>query len=424
MILLFYNIKSLFLNISISFLRICLYFLRHFIKIVKRLYILISKFKNSFYFQKTYKSISKEELRKFLLLNEFGKVECLFFPKIFNLSLGGEMKVFTKGIQVYQFSDISFVMNSDFIRFNNQKIFCDKITRPESIFNKFGDADFISFRNNEFNLITCKKNIYFDYIFHMTGCFSRVWSHFIVQFFSKLNYLYLVPKNEAIVIILPDDIDSHILRMINFFIKDMENVSIKLVTSDTEVFCNKLIYVSLDTWLSDDSFVSTLFHMQISDFTSKFVLNESKKMSDYFFSNSHNYSVNTNKKLFIGRTGKRNIENYTQVLEYFKSLGFVEIFPHLLTIEQKIELFSNAEFITGPASTGFSNIIFCRKKPAVLVLVNFTRHDDMLLTKFAVNLGINYQTFIGKETTPGYLDSDYHIDMIELEQCVLSHFSI
>ena len=179
------------------------------------------------------------------------------------------------------------------------------------------------------------------------------------------------------------------------------------------------MYVSIDTWLSDDGPVKTMFHIQISDHTTNFILKQAKLLTEHILF-TNNCSNHNNTKLFIGRTGKRNIDNYTQVLDYFKSLGFVEIFPHLLTIEKKIELFSSAEFITGPASSGFANIIFCRKKPQVLVLINISRHDDMLLTKFAKNMELNYQTFIGNEKLPGYGDSDYIIDMVELEQLVSS----
>jgi capsular polysaccharide biosynthesis protein len=312
-------------------------------------------------------------------------------------------------------------MNSDFIRFNDQSIFCDKITRNESIFNKFGDVDFIKCINNKISLINYRKTLYFDYVFHMTGCFSKVWTHFLVQFYPKLDYLYLIPKNEKIAIILPNDIDPHIISLIEYFIQDLNNIKVILVNNDTEVYCKKVMYISIDTWLSDDGLVKSMFHIKISDHTVKFVLKEAKKLTKNILI-SNNTTNKINKKLFIGRKGKRNIDNYSQVLEYFKSLGFVEIFPHLLTIEKKIELFSSAEFITGPASSGFANIIFCTKKPQVLVLINISRHDDMLLTKFAKMMDLNYQTFIGNEKIPGYYDSDYNIDMVELNKYVTSEF--
>jgi hypothetical protein len=416
-------IKSFFLNILIFLFRVCLYFLKHFGKIINNIYNWVSELKNKLYFQKKFTIKSNEEIANFLLLNESGKIESLYFPKIYNLSLGGDIKVLTKGIQVYEFLNTSFCMNSDFIRFDDQSIYCDKITRTENIFNKFGDIDFLNLINNEFSLIKYRNIVYFEYVFHMTGCFSKVWTHFLVQFYPKLEYLYLTPKNQSITIILPNDIDSHIISLIEYFIKDLQNINIKYVANDTQVFCRKVIYVSIDTWLSDDGPVKTIFHTQISDSTVKFILNQANKLYEKILNHEKNHSNNINNKIFIGRTGKRNIENYSQVLEYFQSLGFVEIFPHLLSIEKKIELFSSAEFITGPASSGFANIIFCRKKPLVLTLINLSRHDDMFLTKFAKIMDINYQTFIGKEKLPGYGDSDYYIEIEDLKGYVSSLIS-
>jgi hypothetical protein len=351
-----------------------------------------------------------------LKYNTLGNVETLYFPKIHNLSLGGEIKTFTKGIQVYEFHQVYFSMNSDFLRFFDNSIYCDKITRVESVFNQFGDADFIKQNQSSIILKRYTKKINIDHAFHLTGCFSKVWTHFLVQYFPKLEYLSLVNKNDNIHIILPNDIDPHIRNLIEHYIDTMQNISILLVENDILVYCNKVTYVSIDTWLSDIAISPTMFHIQISDSTVNFILNQANELSCDILKKNKICLDNHNKKLFIGRVGKRNIENYTEVLSYFQSLGFIEIFPHLLTLKEKIDLFLNAEYITGPASSGFANIIFCKKQPSVFVLTNFSRHDDMFLSKFVEKLGINYNTFFGKDKTPGYQDSDYYIDILDLKK--------
>ena len=404
------------LKIFIFFIRGCLYLLRYIKKIINSLYNSLYNFKSSLQLQKKYTIKSKEEIHSFLKFNTLGSVETLYFPKINNLSLGGELNTLTKGIQVYEFHQLCFSMNSDFLRFFDNSIYCDKITRVESVFNQFGDADFIKQSQSGISLKNYRKKIYIDHAFHLTGCFSKVWTHFLVQFFPKLEYLSLVNKNENINIILPNDIDPHIKKLIEHIIDKMPNISIFLVENDILVYCNKVTYVSIDTWLSDIAISPSMFHIQISDSTVNFILKQANSLSYDILQKNKICLDNHNKKLFIGRVGKRNIENYIEVLSYFESLGFIEIFPHLLTLKEKIELFSFAEYITGPASSGFANIIFCKEQPSVFVLTNFSRHDDMFLSKFVKKLGINYNTYFGKDRIPGYQDSDYYIDILDLKK--------
>ena len=405
-------IKDIFLNKILNLLRPILYFLKILSKRTAALYAFSLNFRDNLIPHEKFKLKTKDDVKIYLLENEYDKIESIYFPKIYDLSLGGEIKVVTKGIQVYEFNEISFLINSDFLRFNDQSVFCDKILRIESLFNKCGDQDFINFQNNEIILKRYDKRQYFDYVFHLTGCFSKVWTHFLVQFLPKLKYLHLLPHNKRISILLPNDIDSHIISLVDYFIKDLENVEIVFVDNDTRILCKKVMYVSNDTWLSDIGISSSIFHIKISDSTVKFLLSMAKKMCE-------NISCCQNKnKLFIGRTGKRNIENYQEVVKYFESIGFVEIFPHLLTFNEKLELFSNADYIVGPLSSGFANIIFCLKNPTVLVMSNQSRYSDMFFTKFSKQLNINYNTFIGKETLVGNEDSDYNIDLVNLRKCI------
>jgi hypothetical protein len=410
--LMFSYIKFIANNIFIFFIRVFLYLIKKLQNFFNYIYKSISSFKINFYSQKKYIIKSKSEMNNYIIFRENGKIETLYFPQIHKLTLGGEIKVLTKGIEIYEFQNVSYSMNSDFIRFENQTSFCDKVNRIESSFSKFGDSDFLKQKDGYFNLLSYTKSINFDFVFHMTGCFSKVWTHFLVQYYPKLNYLNLISKDDVITIVLPIDVDSHIYMLIKQFIKDLQNIKVVIVPNDTLVTCKKLVYVSNDTWLGDVGISATLFHIQISDSTVNFILNQANKLLESLQIIPEIKIKKT--KLFIGRKGKRNINNYSEVLEYFQNLGFVEIFPHLLSFEEKLILFSNAEYVTGPFSSGFANIIFCRKKPVVFPLINLSRHDDLFLTKFTKSLDINYLTFLGHEKSPGYSDSDYYIDLVEL----------
>ena len=360
---------------------------------------------------KTYLLLNPIDVENFVIKRIPGGIESLYFPKIYNLSEGGIIKKKNKDILIFQFSNASYYLNSDFIRFEDKTVFCDKFARLEMEFMLCGDADFLKYSNGMCTLKCGKQSIHFDIVFHLTGCFSSVWAHFLVQYFSKLEFIKLIPSEEKAAIALPSNIDRHILFLIEHYISDFKNVEIFFCETAIEIKAKKMYYVSLDSWLGDVGKAATLFHIQVSDFTSNFVLNRSQSLIN---------SIRECKKLklFIGRRGQRNISNYSEVCGYFRLLGFIEIFPHELSFTEKINLFSSANFIAGPLSSGFSNIIFCDQQPNVLALTNPSRHDDMYLTKFAKNLNINLQIFLGREEQPGNSDSHFYIDLHDLKQCM------
>ena len=119
-------------------------------------------------------------------------------------------------------------------------------------------------------------------------------------------------------------------------------------------------------------------------------------------------------RIFIGRRGKRNIKNYDQVSVRLKCAGFNEVFPHTLPLWEKICLFSNAEYVVGPASSGFTNVIFCDAATSVTMFINPSRHLDPLLTKYCSTMGIKLSYILGEEEGCDK-NADFYVDMDELE---------
>ena len=83
-----------------------------------------------------------------------------------------------------------------------------------------------------------------------------------------------------------------------------------------------------------------------------------------------------------------------------------------------MELFANVEYVVGPASSGFSNIIYCRKLKGLMLLVNTSRHTDMYFTKLANTLSVPIYFVLGKELISGYADSDYVININDITSCL------
>ena len=69
-------------------------------------------------------------------------------------------------------------------------------------------------------------------------------------------------------------------------------------------------------------------------------------------------------------TYQRRCMNEDQLVDMLKNYGFVEVFCEDLTMEEKIGLFRNAEFVIGPIGGGLANVLFCRPDTKVISIYN------------------------------------------------------
>ena len=74
-------------------------------------------------------------------------------------------------------------------------------------------------------------------------------------------------------------------------------------------------------------------------------------------------------------TTKRKLANEDDVVEFFKSKGFVEVFSENLSTDQKILLFNSANHIVGPIGGGLCNALFCNGECKLDILNSPTFFD-------------------------------------------------
>jgi capsular polysaccharide biosynthesis protein len=363
-----------------------------------------------------FKIAKTEELVPYLLYRRDGKEEILYFPKIYKLTLGGELKVHSKGYQLYEFRNTSFLLNSDFLRFNDGTAYCEKINRKEAFFTSYGDADLVRFDDKYYELIKSQKKCYIDNVFHMSSAYSWAWSHFLVQCFPRFEFINLIPKTESVSIVFSYNVDPHILEMTKLVLSEYPRFKIILCSEDTEIVCKKLYYVSTDTYLGDIGLVSSPFHIQITSTTMKYILEKSLFLQ---LENDEKDEI----RLFIGRNNKRNIINYDEVLNYFKKLNFIEVFPHELNLTEKASIFSRAKYIVGPMSSGFTNIIFSPAGAKVLALINPSRHEDMYLSQIAKVKKIELEFLMGDEQCSNS-NANYFVNFDELKDYVKIYWNL
>jgi hypothetical protein len=67
-------------------------------------------------------------------------------------------------------------------------------------------------------------------------------------------------------------------------------------------------------------------------------------------------------------TQKRKLENESELVEFLKTKGYVEIFTENISTVDKINIFANAKNIIGPSGGGLCNVLFCKNDTRLLAI--------------------------------------------------------
>lgn len=348
--------------------------------------------------------VSIEQLEGFTkIVKSNGGIEDIILPKIVGLSNGGSISVDMPGDYLCKLVDVSLVACSDFIRDKKGLVANEKLLRKEYDFFQPRDRDILEINGRNISLLKKTVKVHSKIAFNLMGTFSLHWAHFLAQYYPKLAFLENLPKSDPIDLVIPINIDSHILYLIKHELKDYPHINILQVDLDTEIVCDNLYQVVLGTFLADDGYFPTPFSVQISNSTINFW---NKKAIELVPQNSKKF-----RKLFIGRIGDRNLNNYNEILNYFIDKGFIEIFPHLLNIEEKIKVFNEAKYVVGPYSTGFFNTIYSQHGVKILAFINSYRYLDTYFTKFNNLKNHEFWFMTGKDDHIKTMNSNFEINL-------------
>jgi capsular polysaccharide biosynthesis protein len=334
-----------------------------------------------------------------------GEVGLNYLPAVVGMTNGSEISYTFNDEVLYQINGVSFSMESDFVRGENFVI-CPKLLRSDASILVPEDFDFVKQLGKHIFLLKKKKDLKLGRVFHLSGVLSNFWSHFLIGFYPRLEYIQFLGEQE-LNIVIPYGIDPNIRTLIDEQIIDRTNVRIIEVDHDTEVYCEELFYADINSYILCHSNHVSPYGVQIS------------KRTAAFLKRNLNYSTENSKfrRLFIGRTGGRNVTNYTEVLEYFKKMGFDEIFPHKLSISEKSQIFSEALYIVGPYSSGFTNVMYCQEGVKVLAFANYSRSFDAYIATLCKFLNLKFIMYTGTDTDSA-INSDYKINVSKLDAFV------
>jgi hypothetical protein len=331
-------------------------------------------------------------------------------PDIFTITKNNFVNLRQAEICLYLFENASFYPKSDIINVNN-RVFWEKANRSEFSQMIPMDSDFIAIDFPEKYLyhFVAKKVQKFNVGFSLCGVHTSAWGHFLLSYLPKIMTLTHVKDSESAVLILPKNMHQHHREMIDLFLEAHfidRKIQIKCVEDDVVVHCERLFYCNAVGFLSDSGMLVSPASSSISKYGSEVTAGFLKFLHGRVPSSRP-------RKIYIGRGGGRNNTNAVEVEAYFQAKGFETVYPHLLSLTEKIEIFGNATHICGPVSSGFTNMIFSRNKVKILGFFNYARAFDPFISglNHAGKLGHEIMFVTGYEPASHYINNSYYIGL-------------
>lgn len=105
------------------------------------------------------------------------------------------------------------------------------------------------------------------------------------------------------------------------------------------------------------------------------------------------------KKIYIDRRPKkidkygRSIINNIEVKSFLEKKGFKSIYLEDYSFLDQVNIFSNAQIIVGLHGAGFANIVFCKRKTAIIEIMSITTNNQ--IKNLANQNNLNYSNLIG-----------------------------
>lgn len=355
-----------------------------------------------------------EECESMLLLKE-KSIESTFFPKIFLLVKNGCVNFIYPQITVDKYINAQIYSGSDFIITKNgavwKKYFMPQWTKIIPL-----DNELIKIKDKKIWIKKPKHIQPIEYGFSLCGVSSVIWAHFLVQYLPKLYLLKEVQSvcGQDLTVIIPPYRDSQIKEIVYSYLNEFKNIKIKVLELNEVANCKVLYHIDNISYLSDHANYINPSDCIIPRYTIELLKNNliSKLVKDVI-------DVQTDtklpfRKIYIGRSGYRNMLNNTEIEQHFINQGFEVIHPHLFILKDKIKIFREASIIVGPFSSGFTNIIFCKPNTKVLAFINYQRTFDGYISTFAKHFDVDLMLVTGYDQTNS-VHSSYHIPLDKIK---------
>ena len=200
----------------------------------------------------------------------------------------------------------------------------------------------------------------------LSGLFSCNYYHYTFQIIPKLQWIEKVDPDVPILV------DRNVEEIPSFAcllsICNVQNRPVVVLEEDVQYSVEELYLVSLQTVLVSkykDGVVPSVGGCYYRPSTLRYLRD---RIIPYA-----SYSSDYPKKIFLGRkyaSGRRPF-NEEECISCAKEFGFEVVYPELMTFEQQVGLFHNAECIIGGSGAAFTNLIYCSNNVKVVVFSKY-----------------------------------------------------
>jgi len=239
----------------------------------------------------------------------------------------------------------------------------------------------INLKNNDKELLSIRKidsNPYFFFIYNTDNYYHFIYDTlpYLISFFNlKKN----IPKLKLLMNYSTPQQKIH-YRFVKEFLNIL-SITDKDITIVNPSFKYETLYVSNS--YTHDGKSNKPPRDEIYDFYKKIIkivknnnINKNKPLPKKIYISRRTWVSGDVSNIGTNYTTKRKMKNEDDVVNFFISIGFVEVFTETLTTEEKILMFNSADHVVGPIGGGLSNTIFS-KKPTKLHVLNSPTFFDV-----------------------------------------------
>ena len=304
---------------------------------------------------------------------------------------------------------------SDLILLDNRHYYCE-IKKDPVIGRASNCADGYVLKSDkkhyyEVKIPTKKQNIK-EGIF-LSGLFSWNYYHFTYQIVSKLQWVEKVAPE------VPLLVDGKALEIPSFAsllrICNIQNRAVVVLEANVQYAVDELYLVSSQTILLPN-FKLGVPHPETVCYYRPSTLRYLRDRIIPFGT----CLPDSPKKIFLGRkyvTSGRRPFNEEECIACAQEFGFEVVYPELMSFEQQVGLFNNAEFIIGGSGAAFTNLVYCNNKVKVVAFYKF--HSSLGLWQTIIEYIGGKMCFLEEnpeeEFVPQQLHAPFHVDIDKLK---------
>lgn len=369
----------------------------------------------------TYQIVTPDKVGQEISIMKPDTTESIQLFRIFKGIQSGFINIDFPAIKLYKFKDVKCYSNSDFIITSEGAVW-PKYFHYNYTKNYPLDEMMVCENNGKLFIKRSNAKNRIDVAFSLLGAHCDVWSHNLSEYFTKLSMIEDALEDahgKIIYVLVPEYKDKQLKEVIYTEIEKHSKLKPFVVQRNTSVEVKTLYFVERPSRFNDhSSYIEVGDSVQpkvVADIIKeKIVIPYIKKYDDGKIHHS---------KIFLARKGKyRNLENYAEVEDYFKNKGYIIVEPHKLTLQEKINVFKSAEYVVGPFSSAFSNIIFCKPGTKALMFSNYSRAFEGWLMMHQQHFDIDFLLVTGKDHYERSIPHcNYTIPIERIKEAAVAH---